>query len=215
MSRVSINTVVVVHRAACGVVERGLHVEVGRVVCVFASVRVEAVVEHGVEESVGPGRIVDLRRELGRRWRREMRRREMVNIVRMSRRIRVDEIVHVVVVVALNGRRDVRRRDWPLWWRRWLICGLLRYRRWRSLLIKAGFDWRRRRYGLRRRWKRGLLVLVLVLIRVRTELGLHLIHWSSELFLGVLWIQVLIVGVVVVVEVLARCVHVGAVLVRV
>ena len=48
MSRVIINTVVV-HRAACGVVERGLHVEVGRVVYVFASVRVEAVVEDGVE----------------------------------------------------------------------------------------------------------------------------------------------------------------------
>ena len=78
------------------------------------------------------------------------------------------------------------------------------------MLIKACFDWRRRRYGLRRRRK---LILVLVLILVRVELGLNLIHWSSELFLCVLWIQVLVIGVVV--QVLARCVHVGAVLVRV
>lgn len=48
MSRVIINTIVV-YRAACGVVERGLHVKVGRVVYVFASVRVEAVVEDCIE----------------------------------------------------------------------------------------------------------------------------------------------------------------------
>ena len=80
---------------------------------------------------------MDLRRELWRWWRRKMRRREMVNIVRMSGRIRVNEIVHVVVVIALNRRWDIRRRNWSLWWWRWLIWGLLRYRRWWSLLIKA------------------------------------------------------------------------------